>query len=37
MDIVPFQLKIKNFCYEIHDYNSGNQTIYIENNDKGFF
>ena len=32
MDNVPLQLKIKIFYYEIHD-----NTIYIENNDKGFF
>ena len=31
MDNVPLQLKIKIY-YEIHD-----NTIYIENNDKGFF
>ena len=34
---VPLQLKIKNFYYEIQDYDNGNNTIYIENSDKGFF
>ena len=37
MDIVPLKLKIKIFYYEIQDYNNGNNTIYIENSDKGFF
>ena len=37
MDIVPLQLKIKNFYYEIRDYNNGDKTIYIENSDKEFF
>ena len=37
MDIVPLQLKIKNFYYEIRDYNNGDKTIYIENSDKKFF
>ena len=37
MDIVPLQLKIKNFYYEIPDYNNGDKTIYIENSDKEFF
>ena len=37
MDIVPLQLKIKIFYYEIQDYNSGDNTIYIENNDERFF
>ena len=37
MDIIPLQLKINNFYYEIHDYNNGNEIIYIENSDKRFF
>ena len=37
MDIVPLKLKIKSFYYEIHDYNDGKETIYIENSDDGFF
>ena len=37
MDILPLQLKIKNFYYEIHDYNNGNEIIYIENSGKRFF
>ena len=37
MDIVPLKLKIKIFYYEIQDYNNGDNTIYIENSDKGFF
>ena len=37
MDIVPLQLKIKIFYYEIQDYNSGDNTIYIKHNDDGFF
>ena len=37
MDIVPLQLKIKNFYSEIRDYNNGDKTIYIENSDKEFF
>ena len=37
MDIVPLQLKIKNFYYEIRDYNNGDKTIYIENSNKEFF
>ena len=44
MGIVPLQLKIKNFYYEIRDYgdktigdNNGDKTIYIENSDKEFF
>ena len=37
MDIVPLQLKIKNFYYEIRDCNNGDKTIYIENSDKEFF
>ena len=37
MDIVPLKLKIKIFYYEIQDYNNGNNTIYIENSDKGIF
>ena len=34
MDIVPLQLKIMNFFYEVCDYNSGGKVIYIENSDK---
>ena len=37
MDILPLQLKIKNFYYEIQDYNKGDNIIYIENSDEGFF
>ena len=37
MDIIPLQVKINNFYYEIHDYNNGNEIIYIENSDKRFF
>ena len=37
MDIVPLKWKIKIFYYEIQDYNNGDNTIYIENSDKGFF
>ena len=37
MDIVPLKLKIKIFYYEIQNYNNGDNTIYIENSDKGFF
>ena len=33
----PIQLKINNFYYEIHDYNSVSEIIYIENDDKEFF
>ena len=34
MNIVPVQLKIKNFYYEIHDYNKyDDEMIYIENSD----
>ena len=36
MDFVLLQLKIKNFYYKIHDFNNSNETIYIENSDKGF-
>ena len=36
MDIVLLQLKIKNFYYKIHYFNNSNETIYIENSDKGF-
>ena len=31
VDIVPLQLKIKNFYYEVQDYNNGDDIIYIEN------
>ena len=37
MDIVPLQLKIKNFYYEIHDDDGYNERIYIENSHKRFF
>ena len=37
MDIVPLQLKIKNFYYEIHDDDVYNERIYIENSNKRFF
>ena len=37
MDIVPLQLKIKDFYYEIQNYGSGDNIICIENSDKGFF
>ena len=37
MDIVPWQLKVKNFYYEIQDYNNGDDTIYIEKSYDGFF
>ena len=37
MDIVPLQLKIKDFYYEIQNYGSGDNIICIENSDKEFF
>ena len=37
MDILPLQLKMKNFYYEIHDHNKCGKIIYIENSDDGFF
>ena len=37
MGIVPLQLKIKNFYYEIRDYNNGDKTTYTENSNKEFF
>ena len=37
MDILPLQLKIKNFYYEIRDYNNGDKTTYTENSNKEFF
>ena len=37
MDTVPLQIKMKNFYYEIQDYNNGDNVIYIENTDEGFF
>ena len=37
MDILPLQLKIKIFYYEIHDHNKDGKVIYIENSDDGFF
>ena len=37
MDILPLQLKIKNFYYEILDHNKGAKIVYIENSNDGFF
>ena len=37
MDIVPLQLKIKDFYYEIQNYGSRDNIICIENSDKRFF
>ena len=37
MDIVPLQLKLKNLYYETRNYGSGDNIIYIENSDEGFF
>ena len=37
MNTVPLQIKMKNFYYEIQDYNNGDNVIYIENTDEGFF
>ena len=37
MDIVPLQLKIKNFYYEIKKYNNCDNTTYIENGDERVF
>ena len=37
MDIVQLQLKIKDFCYEIHDDDGNNKRIYTESSDKSFF
>ena len=37
IDILPLQLKIKNVYYEIHDFNNGDEIMYIENSDDGFF
>ena len=37
MDILPLQLKLNNFYYEIHDYNKVGRIIYIENSDDEFF
>ena len=37
MDILPLQLKINNFYYEIHEQNKGGKIIYIENSDDDFF
>ena len=31
---VPLQLKIKNFFYDIREYDNGDERMYIENNDK---
>ena len=31
---VPLQLKIKNFFYDIREYDNGDEIMYIENNDK---
>ena len=36
-DTMPLQLKIKNFCYEINDYNNGDNKKFFENSGKGFF
>ena len=33
---MPLQLK-KKICYEINDYNNGDNSIFIENSDRGFF
>ena len=33
---MPLQLK-KEICYEINDYNNGDNNIFIENSDRGFF
>ena len=37
IDILSSQLKIKNVYYEIHDFNNGDEIMYIENSDDGFF
>ena len=37
MGILPLQLKLKNFYYEIHDYNKVGRIIYIEKSDDEFF
>ena len=37
MDIVPLQLKIIFFYYDIKDYDGSEDTIYIENSDERFF
>ena len=37
MDILPSQLRIKNFYYEIHDFNNGDEIMYIENSNDWFF
>ena len=37
MDIKPLQLKIKNFYFEIKNYNNSNNIIFTENSDEGFF
>ena len=37
MDIMPIQLKIKHFYFEIKKYNNSNNIIFIENSDEGFF
>ena len=37
INIVPLQLKIKNFYYEIHYDDGYNERIYIENSDKKDF
>ena len=36
-DTMPFQLKTKNFYYEINDYNDGDNKTFFENSGKGFF
>ena len=37
MDIVPLQLKIIFFYYDIKDYDGSEDTMYIENSDERFF
>ena len=37
MDILPLQLKIKNFYYEMLDHNKGAKITYIQNSNDGFF
>ena len=37
MEFVPLQLKMKNLYYKKHNDDGYNETIYIENSDKGFF
>ena len=35
--IAPLQLKINKFYYEIHEYDNGNEIVYIEKNDEELF